>query len=298
MSNLKWTLALGIALAGCSNNAPLPAPHFAAAKPKPKRVTDRPSNKLGRVYIAMYHHVRKGRGDMFRTVSEFRSDLETYYKLGFRPVLASEYIEDKMRLPPGASPIVLTFDDSNPTQLQLDRDGSVDPNCAVGIWMAFAKDHPDFPVRGTFFVLPDSLWGPDYQVSKKLKILASLGSEIGNHTINHRFLNRISDAKVEWELGRATERLASLGVKPPDLMAVPYGVMPVHRALLNGFNFDGKHISFLGVFRADGPPARSPEDPQFSKYNIPRIVAANGSDGVRVFLRMMAEGKFPPYVEP
>jgi peptidoglycan/xylan/chitin deacetylase (PgdA/CDA1 family) len=253
---------------------------------------------MGRVYIAMYHHIRAGRGDMFRTVNQFRADLEQYYKLGFRPVLASAYVENKMSLPSGASPIVLTFDDSNPSQLQLAKDGTVDPNCAVGIWMAFAKEHPDFPVHGTFFVLPDSMWGRDDQVSKKLKILTSLGSEIGNHTINHPFLNRLSDERVKWELGRATARIAALGVHPPHVMAVPYGVMPRHESLLKGFNWKGKHVAFIGVFRADGPPARSPDDPKFTNLRIPRMVATSGSDSVQSFLRLMAEGKYAPYVQP
>jgi len=264
----------------------------------PKRVTDRPENKMGRVFIAMYHHIRKGKGDMFRTVDEFRSDLKLYYKMGFRPVLASEYIENKMPLPPGASPIVLTFDDSNPSQIQLKKDGSVDPDSAVGVWMDFAKDHPDFPVHGTFFALPDSMWGQDKLVQKKLLILSSLGSEVGNHTLNHRFLNRLSDTKVKYELGRATERLAALGIKPPHVMAVPYGVMPRNTSLLKGFEFKGKRVEFEGVFRADGPPARSPEDPEFDKLRIPRMIAASCPDNIEAFLDLIEEGKYQPYVQP
>lgn len=271
--------------------------HFAALQ-KQQRVTDRPANKMGRVYIVMYHHFRKGKGDMFRTPAQFKADLEQYYKLGFRPVLASEYIQNKMPLPPGASPIVLTFDDSNADQLQIKKDGSVTSNCAVGIWMDFAKTHPDFPVHGTFFVLPDSLWGPARQVPKKLAILKSLGSEVGNHTITHPFLNRLSDNRVKWEIGRCSERLAALGIKPPDLFAVPYGVMPRNRSLLKGFNWKHGHVPILAAFRADGNPARSPEDPKFTKFNVPRIVAGYKSDSMQAFLKRMARGEFPPYVEP
>jgi len=301
-------LVLGLT-AGCARHAAPPrldasaplrltsAPPRLPASP-PKRVTNRPGNTMGRVYIAMYHHIRKGRGDMFRTVEQFRADLQQYYGLGFRPVLASEYIANKMPLPPGASPIVMTFDDSNPSQLQLKKDGSIDPNCAVGIWMEFAKTHPDFPVHGTFFVLPDSLWGNDPRVPKKIKLLRSLGSELANHTINHRFLNRLSDARVKYELGRASERLAALGVNPPDLVALPYGVFPVHKRLLEGFTWKNKQFTFAAVFRADGPPARSPNDPEFTKFNIPRMVAIDGDDSIQSFLREMKAGKYQPYVQP
>ncbi len=264
----------------------------------PKRVTNRPGNKMGRVYIAMYHHIRSGRGPMFRTVKQFRADLEFYYKLGFRPVLASEYIANKMPLPPGASPIVMTFDDSNPSQIQLKKDGSVDPKSAVGIWMAFAKEHPDFPVHGTFFSLPDSMWGNPAQKEQKIKILRDLGSEIGNHTVNHPFLNRLSDKRVEYELGRCTEMLEDLGIEPPDLVAVPYGVYPKNSGLLKGFKFHGKKITFAGVFRADGPPARSPEDPQFNKLRIPRMTATKGAGTVIDRMKRIAKGDYPPYVQP
>lgn len=235
---------------------------------------------------------------MFRSPELFLKDLEQYYKLGFRPVLASEYISNKMPLPPGASPIVLTFDDSNPDQFQLKKDGSVDPKCAVGIWMKFAKDHPDFPVHGTYFVLPDVMWGPQSQVSKKLKILRALGSEIGNHSVNHPFLNRLSDKRVKWELGRATERLEKLGVQPPDLMALPYGMPPRNRRLLHGFVFHGKQVTFEAVFYAGGPPAYSPQDRNFNVLQIPRIVAGYRADSVQALLRRTARGNVSLYVQP
>src|SRR5476649_795852 len=71
----------------------------AIPSPPPTRITDRIANTKGKVFIVEYHHIRNGRGNMFRTVKQFRLDLETYYKFGFRPVLASEYLAGKMPLP-------------------------------------------------------------------------------------------------------------------------------------------------------------------------------------------------------
>jgi peptidoglycan/xylan/chitin deacetylase (PgdA/CDA1 family) len=235
---------------------------------------------------------------MFRTVKQFKADLEMYYKAGFRPVLASEYIENKMPLQPGASPIVMTFDDSNPSQIQLKKDGSVDPNCAVGIWMQFAKTHPDFPVHGTFFVLPDSLWGKKSQAAAKVKILRDLGSELANHTMTHTFLNHCTDAKVKYEVATCNARLDALGQPGPHTLAVPYGEFPKHSALLKGFTYKGQQVTFAGVFMAWGGPARSPEDPKFNKYKIPRMMAVNEEDSIATYIKMISKGHFKPYVQP
>jgi peptidoglycan/xylan/chitin deacetylase (PgdA/CDA1 family) len=253
---------------------------------------------MGKVYVAEYHHIRSGRGPMFRSVKDFRADLQLYYSMGFRPVLASEYLENKMPLPSGASPIILTFDDSNPSQIQLRKNGTVDPKCAVGIWMDFAKKHPDFPVHGTFFVLPDSLWGKRKQAAAKVKILRDLGSELANHTITHPFLNRCSDAKVKWEVATCNQKLEKLGQEGPYSLAVPYGEFPRHRGILEGFQWKGKHISFSGVFMAWGGPARSPNDPKFKKYKIPRMMAVNEPDSIKSFIHGIKRGHNKPYVEP
>ena len=290
-------------LAGCSSHGsadkPVAGTRFSKQQEtKPVRVTKRAGNLMGRVYVAEYHHIRAGRGDMFRTVKDFRADLKLYYSMGFRPVLASEYIANKMPLPPGASPIVMTFDDSNPSQIQLRQDGSVDPRCAVGIWMEFAKAHPDFPVHGTFFVLPDSLWGKKKQAAAKVRILLGLGSELANHTMKHPFLSRLSDARVKWEFATCNQKLDQLGQPGPHTMALPYGVFPRNKKLLEGFNYKGRHVSFSGVFMAWGGPARSPNDPKFNKYRITRMMAINGDDSMKSFIHLMKQGHFKPYVQP
>src|SRR5476649_947128 len=74
----------------------------AVASQGPKtRVSNKPANTNGSVFVVEYHHIRKGKGDMFRTADAFRKDLEHMYEQGFRPVLASEYLSNKMDLAPG-----------------------------------------------------------------------------------------------------------------------------------------------------------------------------------------------------
>jgi len=51
------------------------------------------------------------------------------------------------------------MDDAAPTQFQIRADGTIDPHSAVGI---LARLHPpairNFPIRGTFYVLPPIMW--------------------------------------------------------------------------------------------------------------------------------------------
>jgi len=263
-----------------------------------QRVSNRPGNTNGSVFVAEYHHIRNGKGDMFRTVDAFRMDLEHYYKLGFRPVLASEYLSNTMKLPPGASPIVMTFDDATPSQIQLAKDGSVDPNCAVGIWQDFAKIHPDFPVHATFFVLPDVMWGPKKFDPRKVKLVFDIGSELANHTITHPKLSHLTDTKVEWELGTATDRLVAMGQSAPHSMALPYGISPKNKKLLRGFDWNGKHISFTGVFLVGANPAPAPADPKFNRFRVPRIIAISGPYGIDYWLNELKKGHVKPYVQP
>ncbi|AIE85631.1 polysaccharide deacetylase [Fimbriimonas ginsengisoli Gsoil 348] len=253
---------------------------------------------MGSVFVVEYHHIRAGKNSMIRSPKEFRADLERLYKLGFRPCTVSQYLNNQMDMPPGATPAVFTFDDSNPSQLQLRPDGAVDPNCAVGIWQEFAKLHPDFPVRATFYVLPDVMWGQPKMLEKKLALLKSLGCELGNHTVTHPILRKLSDDKVKEEIAVATDRLEKLGVPLPVSLALPFGVSPKNKQLLRGFDYKGKRYVQKAVFLVGAEPACSPMDPKLDRYRIPRIQAYNGPMGLPEWLDKFERGQVKAYVAP
>ena len=78
------------------------------------------------------------------------------YASGYRPVTVSEVVDKKIDLPAGLSPVVFTFDDAGPSQFSyIDHNGTleIDPNSAVGIWLAFHKEHPDWRNKATFCML-------------------------------------------------------------------------------------------------------------------------------------------------
>lgn len=262
------------------------------------RSIGRTSNPQGSVFVAEYHHIQPGKGDMFRSTADFAKDLENYYALGFRPVLASEYLFNRMPLPSGKSPIVITFDDSIASQIQMRDDGNVTADCAVGIWQAFARRHPDFPVHATFFVLPDVMWGQKKFITKKVQWLQRAGSELANHTSTHPKLSHLSDDKVKWELGNASEKLEAYGQKGPHSMALPYGINPKNRSILSGFDWKGKHVTFTGVFLVGANPAPSPNSIKFNRLRVPRILAISGPYGIDFWLKQLQQGRVKPFVQP
>ncbi|HWD40778.1 MAG TPA: polysaccharide deacetylase family protein [Fimbriimonas sp.] len=262
------------------------------------RVSSRPPFLKGYIPIVMYHHIRNGKGPMFRTPVEFEKDLERFYRDGLRPVTVSQYLANRMPIGPGASPVALTFDDSNPSQLWIEKNGAVDPNCAVGIWMRFAKVHPDFPVRGTFYLLPGP-FGQYEWIHTKIRLLRSLGCELGNHTYTHPILRKLSNAGVERELGRAELFLERLGVKPPVTMAYPYGEMPGSKGPIRlGFNYKGRFIRFKAALLAGSEPAPPITSRKFNRIKIPRILATSGEDGIDDWMDRVEAGKVKLYVEP
>lgn len=234
---------------------------------------------------------------MFRSPSKFRQDLEHLYKMGFRPVTISEYVGNRMNLAPGASPVVMTFDDGHPNQFTFRKDGSIDPKCAVGIWLDFAKTHPDFPVKGTFYTLP-VMWGQHKLIQKKVDMLRSWGSEIGNHTWNHRQLSRLNDEQVKMEIAKMNDLLVSYGIPPNMPFCPPYGEYPKNKALVKSFVYNGKTYRHSSACMAWDSPAVSPNDPKFSRYKFERLHGNGRAMGIDYWLDKVKKGKVQVYVAP
>ena len=262
------------------------------------RVTSRKANLDGRVFVVMYHHIREGSNAMFRSPSKFRQDLENLYNMGFRPVTVSEYVGNRMNLPPGASPVVMTFDDAHPNQFYFLKDGRIDPKCAVGIWADFAKTHPDFPVKGTFYTLP-VMWGQHKLIQKKIDMLRGWGSEIGNHTWNHKFLNKLSDEQVKAEIAKQNDLLVSYGIPPNMPFCPPYGEYPKNKSLVKSFVYNGKTYRHSSACMAWDSPAASPNDAKkFNRYKFERLHGNGRPMGIDYWLAKVKQGKVQVYVAP
>lgn len=251
---------------------------------------------MGDVLVLMYHRTGPEEKRMVRSRKNFANDLARLYKAGYRPVTLDEYTSNTMDIPRGASPVVMSFDDSDPSQLTMLKDGTVDPKCMVGIWMAFNKKHKDFPVKGTFFVLPNGPFGQSKMQAKKLGLLKSLGCEIGSHTMSHTALKKLPDEAVCKELGASYEFIKKLGFVGRS-MATPYGIAPKNRKLLEAWTYNGKSYRYANICLAGSSPAPSPLSKSFDRRRIPRVQAYNGTLGITYWLNR--EGKdFKPYVQP
>lgn len=127
-------------------------------------------NEVGRIPVMMYHGIvslkdeetpyiggNVDKDGYHRTTESFRRDLEFYYKQGYRMISLNDYIDGKIDVPLGYSPIVLTFDDGLPNSIHIigkDENGNliIDPECAVGILEEYKQKYPDYQVTATFFV--------------------------------------------------------------------------------------------------------------------------------------------------
>ena len=253
----------------------------------------RTPNEMGRIPILEYHLLGDSDSRWHVERNHFRRDLERLYASGYRPVTVAEMIDKKIDLPAGQSPVVFTFDDAGPSQFSyIDRSGTleIDPNSAVGIWMAFHKEHPDWRNKATFCVLPGGAAGHAFFGEKgiegqksewrfrKLRFLVEQGFELCGHTLWHANLGKYSDAVVQEQIARGTLAIDSAvpGYRVRSF-ALPLGVWPKNRALAvagEWKNPHGGHIvryDFDAVLEVAGGPARSPYDPAFDARRLPRV---------------------------
>lgn len=267
-----------------------------ATKPV-KRVTDRPGNTNGKVLVLEYHHVMEKETRWGRSRENFRKDLERLYKAGFRPVTLIEYLENRMKLPPGASPVVFTFDDGHLNQFHILPDGTVDPNCMVGLWRKFAATRPDFPMKATFFVLPPVPFTKKDTAKKKVELLRKWGSELGIHTMTHRSLAKLSDDEVKKEIAESILWLRKWGVEAKT-MAMPYGEYPQNKALLKEFLYKGQRFKLSGAVRVGAVPSTSPTSDKLKRYGLPRIQGVDLEGGLTWWMKPIKDGDVDLYVQP
>jgi hypothetical protein len=257
------------------------------------RADVRTPNEMGRIPILEYHLLGDSDSRWHVERNHFRRDLERLYASGYRPVTVAEMIDRKIDLPAGQSPVVFTFDDAGPSQFAyVDHNGTleIDPKSAVGIWLAFHKEHPDWRNKATFCMLSGGAAGHaffgekgiDGQKSewrfRKVLFLVEQGFDLCWHTLWHANLGKYSDAVVQEQIARGT--LAFDSAVPGyrvRTFALPLGVWPKNRALaVSGEWKDprGSHVTrydFDAVLEVAGGPARSPYDPAFDAKRLPRV---------------------------
>ena len=281
-------------LMGC-HHTPAPAP-ISAAKPSasviaPVSLSDKELAKLqvnesGVVPILEYHAIDNGKSTMSRSAAQFRGDLQRLYEEGYRPVALSEYLDNRLAIPAGKSPVIFTFDDARPTQFAYRPDGAVDPDCAIGILQEFHREHSDFALKGTFFVLPTHPgFGAVSVRQQKMQELLKMGFEIGNHTIHHDKLRTLTDAQVQSELAECVREIHKLVPDAKvDTLALPLGIHARNRALEAGGASAGQSYANRAVLLVGAEPAPASASKKFDPLRLPRIQACEGASGITYWL--------------
>lgn len=233
------------------------------------------ANELGVIPVIMYHRiVPAATADTDRTPDQFRAELERLAADDYVPIKATQLVTGMIDVPAGKHPVVLTFDDGWPSQLTLDPTGVPTPDCAVGILLEVAKAHPGFRPTATFFVNRRPFGDA---TPTTLRWAVAHGFEIGNHTIHHVHLFRLSDAQAQREIASLQAMVEQ--VAPAATMhtiALPYGIRPRTEALALNGSANGIDYHYSGVFLVGAEPAPSPFSVRFDPLRVPRIRSDGG----------------------
>jgi len=233
-------------------------------------------NELGKVMILMYHDISQKESEWSRSYDNFGKDLQTLYDNGYCLVGLKDFLQRRMDVPAGKSPVIITFDDGLQGQFNyIEKEGKqiIDPNSAVGILEDFAQSHPDFGKKATFYVYYPVPFRQKELIKQKLNYLISNGMEIGNHTYTHANLSKLTPEMIQKELAlnvKATQGYVE-GYSV-DSLGLPYGASSKNTYdLLKQGSFEGTSYKNNAILLVGANPAYSPWDSRFDPYRLPRV---------------------------
>ncbi len=250
----------------------------------------------------------------FVSSDDFRKHLEILYKKGYRNISLDEYLsimkcqtKDFRRLTPGSKLYVLTFDDATFGQFDFltNEKGEIfiDPDCAVGIMIDFAKKHPEFKLNAAFSI--DFANIPFLQkehITTKLNLLLDYGFEIINHTYNHKSLSKLyqkNPDRVAEEIGKAMEMFeAHIGYRVSHINKICYPNGDNSKEIeeyIKKINYNNKEYNFIAAIDAEGPLALNPNENDFNPYAIRRI-EINNENLIKYVINAKGIYTMPPLV--
>jgi len=286
--SLSFCLFLSACTPGVIEVEPVPDAPVVLEPTDPKDLIDLSlsPNEMGQVMVLMYHNVGEEEAAWTRSVENFKRDLKTLYDQGFRPVSLLDYVLGTIDLPIGLSPVVLTFDDGNLNNFRLLDDGTIDPECVVGIFLEFHQNHPDFPLRASFFITGATPFRQKDSVAYKLNFLIEQGFDIGNHTLDHINFTNASAQDIQAQIAIQKQRLEKHLVDPTyqiNTLALTYGSRPKDKSLeiyLQKGTHENQDYENLVLLNVGSRPGYSAFDVRFNPLSLPRIRGSEmGVDG-------------------
>jgi len=284
-----------MAVSGCGGNSTSAKNMDAQANLEKVLTKGVKPNEMGMVMVLEYHRVAEIESNFIRSIDNFKKDLETLYQKGYRLVTFHDLMTGRISVPAGTTPVVFTFDDSTLSQIDYIQQGGktvLNPDCALGMIQAFHKQHPDFGYTSLFNVMPEMFDQAKYK-KDKLDYLTSHGFEIGNHTLTHPLMSKLTDQQVQTEIAGLAKDVKGLDPKLNiNILCLPYGSEPQNKALMFNGSADGTtyHNNWALLVGSD------PFYPMYHYKNpgqvIPRVqvmdydvVKGTGADGSGYWLR-------------
>lgn len=270
----------------------VPGTVFTPATSTPESAKAVGANEMGLVLLLEYHRISADgtSDDLHRTYQELRQDIDTLKREGYYPITARAFASGVFEVPAGLSPVVLTFDDSSPGQYRILEDGTLDPDCAVGILQA-AVASGDWAPKALFspilYVYPerDILFGQPEYAQQKLRQLVAWGYEIGSHTRTHADRRSMSPENVARELAESQRELEDMigGGYRVTTLVVPHGFHPSDESLLAAGEYQGTSYAYAAALDAAGGPTPSPFSDRFNPYRIKRVPVVR--DNLALYLK-------------
>ncbi len=239
-------------------------------------------NESGQIMVVMFHNFveayPKGNNEYTTTFEEFQKLLPDLYDRKYRLVSLTDMLDNNINVPAGCIPMVFTFDDGTSGQFNLiEKDGklAVNPKSAVGILEEFNKKHPDFGLKGTFYVnLGVSTFQGSGNMSERLNYLADKGFEIGNHTKTHVSLPEVKTVqKMLEEVGGnqvlMNEIIPGYSFKS---FSLPFGNASknLKEYVIKG-SYQGVDYKHSAIVLVGANPAPSPVSAKFNPMALPRV---------------------------
>ena len=244
-------------------------------------------DESGKIMVVMFHSFvetftpgKYDKGEFTITFKAFEELLDNLYNKGYRLISFKDFLDNSVSVSSGCIPMVFTFDDATSGQFNMiEENGELKANksSAVGIMLEFNKKHPDFGMKGTFFVnLGSNIFNGKGNAAERLKYLIDLGFEIGNHTFSHINLkNTKSKDIIQQELGKNQKVIYELipGYKM-FAFSLPYGAPSddLMEYVKKG-EYEGIKYENLGIVEVGWNPSLSTINKQFNWASINRVRA-------------------------
>lgn len=239
-------------------------------------------NEAGQIMVVMFHNFvetyPKGKNEYTTSFSEFEGLLDELYQKKYRLISLEDMLNNNIDVPAGCIPMVFTFDDGTAGQFNLiEQDGQLiaNPKSAVGIMEKFNKKHPDFGLKGTFYVnLGIETFSGAGTIQDRLGYLVDKGFEIGNHTKTHVSLPDVKTAAKMLEEVGGNQKLMEEHIRAYKFKAfsLPFGSASknLKEYVIQG-NYQGTEYKHTSIVLVGANPSPSPVSPKFDPLAVPRV---------------------------